>query len=358
MTSLTFNKTQLSTNYLSNISQESNSTCSSTSSNTISGNIVGGSGLTINGDFTGFTNSFTTDSTCILATTMASTVQNLSLSQMNQTNDNDGTILNGLKWLGVQDNKFTSSTAYTNNVNQVNQSTCSISNVNSVVGNYVYLSNSKVGGDFLGFSSDSDAKGSCGITNQMSSIVYNQAKQDGNQDNVQTGMFVAIAAIFAGIIGVVIFIVIVLFAVGALGYAGYSVTGKKKQAAPGTAGATGAASLSPDDLELANELGISPDVLASGLSPEPIPTSTSVSTNVLPPPPPPISSGPPPTAAAPAAPSKSWSDVAASALASVQKSNAYNNLQTTPSSPAASGSSSLSQTLSSFLSSSAKPVAT
>jgi len=213
---------------------------------------------------------------------METNIANVLAATMNQTNLTESDWFNGFKILSTDTNHFNIQQTVTNNISQLNQTTCSANTTVSQQNNFVYVSNGSAGNDFVGVGQNVNASASCVMNNTMQSITYNQAGATGASTNTEKGMFVAMAGIFAGIIGMVIIIVIVLFAVGVIGYVGYGAV----KAVPKGKGGTGATEGPPEGSEeaLAESLGISPDIFeeavgAPASTPAPPATAPSLSSS-------------------------------------------------------------------------------
>lgn len=236
--------------FMNNITQVNQQNCIATVTDTTNDNIVIVNGVNIAGNFTGVSSTASTDASCIMTSNMQSSISNILAATLQQTNNTETDMFGDFAW-SSNTNKFSIDQSVTNNISQINESLCSANTVDSTNGNYVYVTNAKVGGDFIGVTSAADASANCSMTNNMKIVTYNQAQASASQSNTTEGMFGAMIAAFAGIVGIIVIGVIIIFAVGSIGYIGYSKT------SGGSAGAGGVTS----ELQAAQSLGLTPDVL-------------------------------------------------------------------------------------------------
>lgn len=249
MASATTNIANVQQSFMNNITQEDQQSCIATTSNSANNNVVIVNGAKIGGNFTGVAITTSTDASCLMVSNMEDSVSDILSATISQTNTTETDWFNGFQFT-ADTNKFNVNQSVTNNISQINQATCSANTTASASNNYVYVTNSTVGGDFIGVTSDASATANCSMTNTMKNTTYNQAQASGNQSNTIKGMFVAMIAAFAAIVGIIVVAVIILFAVGAIGYVGYSSTSSHKQSQ-----AYGGES----QLSEAEELGLSPE---------------------------------------------------------------------------------------------------
>jgi len=80
-----------------------------------------------------------------------------------------------------------------NNLTQVQESTCAGTSTNVNTGNFIYASNSKVGGDFKAFNQKGDATANCSISNSAKFQNYNKLRTGSGVHQSNTGMMVFIS---------------------------------------------------------------------------------------------------------------------------------------------------------------------
>lgn len=226
MASGTTNVANIKQNFMNNVTQQSQQNCIATVNSSTNNNVVIVNGANIRGNFTGVATTTSTDATCLMVSSMEDSISNIISATLRQTNTSQTDWFNGFQFT-ADTNTFNISQSVTNNINQINQATCAANTTTSSNNNYIYVSNTVVGGDFVGVTSSANASADCTISNTMKNTTYNQAQADTSQSNTIQGMFVAMVAAFAGIIGVIVIGVIILFAVGAIGYVGYETVGGK-----------------------------------------------------------------------------------------------------------------------------------
>lgn len=255
MSTTTHNNGQIRQNFMNNISQVDQQECIATVTDTANNNVVIVNGANIAGNFTGVSSTTSTDATCLMVSTMDTSVSNILSASLQQTNSTETDMFGDFSF-STSDNKFNITQSVTNNISQINEALCAANTVTSTDNNYVYVTNSRIGGDFVGVANTANASADCSMSNTMKVVTYNQAQASASQSNTTEGIFGAIVAAFAAIIGLIIVGVIVLFATGAIGYVGYSAyTGKTPQLFGQSPGESA--------LQAAENLGLTPDVLAA-----------------------------------------------------------------------------------------------
>ncbi len=234
--------------FMNNIVQNDQQNCLATVNEQANNNVIIVNGVNISGDFTGVAATASTDATCLMVSNMEDSVQNILASILQQTNSSATDWFNGFQ-ISDDTNTFNISQSITNNISQINESTCSANTTQSVSNNYVYVASSKIGGNFIGVTTDANASANCSMTNNMKNTTYNQAQAQASQSNSIQGMFVAIVSAFVLIIGLIFVTVLVLHSSGAVSQVGY-------QKAP-------TPSREDSELMAARSLGLTPDMLQS-----------------------------------------------------------------------------------------------
>jgi len=250
MASTTSNTADIQQSFMNNITQQDQQNCLATTDNTANNNVVIVNGVNIGGDFTGVSLTTSTDASCLMVSNMEDSVSNILSASLSQTNKSETDMFNGFQ-ITDDSNSFNITQSVTNNITQINQATCSANTTVSASNNYVYVTNTSVGGNFVGVTSDASSSANCSMTNIMKNTTYNQAQASASQSNTVEGMFAALVAAFVAVIGLIVFAVIIMFATGSIGYIGYS---KSKTQTP----ESGQASTSSDDalLSEAEQLGL------------------------------------------------------------------------------------------------------
>lgn len=246
MGSVSSNGAFIQQQFMNNILQQDQQNCISAVVNNANNNVTIITGSTIGGDFTGTAVTATADATCLMVSNMQDSVSSILASTIQQTNEAQTDWFNGFQF-NDQSNVFDINQSVVNNISQINEALCQASATVSSSNNYTYISNSRIGGNYVGVSSVANASANCNITNSMKNTTYNQTQASGTQSNTIKGMFVAIAGIIAFFIGILIIGIIILYSVGAIHHVGY----------------TTAKPLSEADQELAaaTELGLTPETL-------------------------------------------------------------------------------------------------
>jgi hypothetical protein len=178
-------------------------------------------GVNISGSFTGVAATTSTDATCIMTSTMDDQVSNIMSAIAQQTNQAETDIFSGLSFSN-QRNTFNSNQTVTNNISQINTALCAANTTVSTSSNYVYVTNSTVGGDFVGVTSDAASSANCSMTNYMKNVTYNQAQASATQSNSVVGMFGTLLGAITTIVIIIVIAVVIMFSVGSIAYVGYS----------------------------------------------------------------------------------------------------------------------------------------
>lgn len=254
MASGTSNNATVQQNFMNNITQQDQQNCIASTVNSANNNVIIVNGANIKGNFTGVSVTTSTDASCLMTSNMEDSISNILQATLSQTNTSETDWFNGFQFT-ADTNSFNVSQSVTNNITQINETTCAANTTVSASNNYIYVTNATVGGNFVGVTSNANATANCSMTNMMKNATYNQVQSNSSQSNTIEGMFVAIFAAFAAIIGLVVIGVIILFATGSIGYVGYNgITAKQSTQ-----------NLSPEDQELleAQALGLTPSVLSN-----------------------------------------------------------------------------------------------
>ena len=262
MVSATANIADIQQSFMNNITQDDQQNCTAVSSSTTNDNVVIVNGANIGGDFTGVSNTTTTDASCLMVSNMEDSVADILSATIAQTNKSETDWFNGFQ-VTENVNEFNLGQTVVNNISQLNQATCSANTTVSNNSNYVYLANAEVGGDFVGVTSSSSASATCSMNNMMKNTTYNQAQANTSQSNTVEGMFVAMVAAFASVVGLIVIAVIILFAVGALGFVGYEASSSHKSSSGASPSPVSETESEDQELAEADDLGLSPEVLSS-----------------------------------------------------------------------------------------------
>lgn len=206
---------------MTNVTQSNQQLCVATVNDQANDNVVVVSGSNFKGNFTGVATTTSTDATCLISSSMSDTVSNILSASLQQTNKAETDLFNDFA-ITVESNTFNIDQSVTNNISQINQEVCSANNTTSSSNNYIYVSNSTVGGDFVGVSNKADASADCNMQNYMKNGTYNQAQASATQSNSVQGMWATLLGAITSIITIIVIAVIILFSVGSLSYVGYA----------------------------------------------------------------------------------------------------------------------------------------
>lgn len=227
MASAVSNVADIQQQFMNNITQVSQQSCIATVTNQANNNVVIVNGTNIGGDFTGVSTTVSTDATCMMVSTLEDSVNNILQAILQQQNKSSTDWFNGFQ-ITDDTNNFNINQSIVNNILQINESLCSANTTNSVSNNYVYVTNTTIGGNFVGVTDKADASANCTMTNTMKNVTYNQVQASASQSNIVQGIFGAILAAVFAVIAVITIGVIMLFALSYFGFFG----GKKTQEQP------------------------------------------------------------------------------------------------------------------------------
>jgi len=247
------NTATINQSFANNITTVDQENCVSNANAQVSGNVLIVSGSTVSGNV-GVIAAATTDASCLMVSAMENNIQDIMKATSTQTNNTSNDWFGGFEW-NKDNNTFNLTQSVTNNISQINESTCTGNALASNNNNYVYIHGSTIGGN-VAIASTTDPKANCSMTNMMKNYTYNYVQGDNNQSNTQKGMFVAIVSAICLLIGVIIIGVVILFAVGAIGFTGYELVKPKN-----SAGSTGSGSM--DISSELSSLGLSTDDITS-----------------------------------------------------------------------------------------------
>lgn len=222
------NISDINQSFMTNITTINQSSCQATSSPYVSGNFIAVTGGVIKGDYTGIDSAANTDASCLIVSNMQNSVTSVLEASLSQNNNTETDWFNGFQFT-ADTNVFNMYQSTTNNINQINQTTCTANSAPNISNNYQYMANEKVGDDYVGVSSQANATANCAMTNTMKNNVYNQAQANANQSNVIKGMFVSMVGAFTTMIIIVVIAVVILFSIEAVAKVGYSKGGHTTQ---------------------------------------------------------------------------------------------------------------------------------
>lgn len=228
------NTATINQQFMNRITTENQDNCVANSNVTVSGNVIIISGGTVSGNV-GTVAGTSTDASCLMVSEMQNSIQDIMRATSTQTNNTSNDLFGDFSWTN-DTNTFNLTQSVTNNISQINQTTCTANSMVTNSNNYIYLPGTAVGGN-VGFVADGTQGGTtanCSMSNMMKNYTYNYVQGENNQGNTQKGMFIAIVAAICSLIGIIIIGVVILFAVGAVGYTGYELV--RPKTAAGAAG--------------------------------------------------------------------------------------------------------------------------
>lgn len=195
-----------------NITQLATQNCINTVTQNTSGNSVFIIDSKVNGDVIGVSSTTSMDATCAITSSMDDQVQNILESLTTQSNIAETDWFNGFQ-LTFENNNLDLKQSITNNISQINQAMCTANLTSSTSNNFVYVSNSSFGGNFVGVSSVSNPSSNCNMSNFMKNITYNLTQGNADQSNVNKGMFTSIFTTLLIVVGVIIIGVVIIVSI-------------------------------------------------------------------------------------------------------------------------------------------------
>lgn len=223
------NFTDIQQDFYNNITQINQQECISQSSAGASGNVVIIQNSTINGEDVGINVTSTqTDASCLMVSSMDTSITNILEAIAQQTNTSVTDLFNDFS-IDSQVNVADIDQSVVNNITQISEALCEASSISSAENNYVYINNSDVNANFIGVNvSTSDTSANCTMSNYMKAVTYNQAQASVSQANTSIGIFAIIMAVIAIVMIVLIIAIIIIFAIGSSKYVEYAkVKGKE-----------------------------------------------------------------------------------------------------------------------------------
>lgn len=214
--------------YQSAVSELTTESCTLTTKAEASNNVVIIDHSTIKGDVEGVTLTASTDGTCVLVDNVGDVAKSILHDVAAQTTKTDSDLFGDFSFK-VQTNVSDVRQSTVNNIMNVFEGTCSTSQITSTNNNFVYITDSKLGGNFKGVTNKSDNKLACTLTNLVKTSAYNAASATTNQEAHARGIA---AVVMAGVV-----VIIVVMAVGYFGVRAVSKLTFKQgswQSVPGT----------------------------------------------------------------------------------------------------------------------------
>ena len=219
----TYNSVQ---NFSNTVTQINESSCLAKAEVVSGGNVTIVSDSHVFGDVIGTRIKVSSDASCIMSSANDANIENLmkAFSEQESTSQNSGfsidltSLINSLK--GV-DESITIKQNISNNITQINISTCASNSIVDSSNNFTYIKNSTIGGNVIGVDLTANATSSCTITNNSKTYIYNNGSASGSQKNKNAGWIQAILLCVFGVIAIIVIAVVILFSTGAVGTIGY-----------------------------------------------------------------------------------------------------------------------------------------
>lgn len=207
--------------FLTKITNDNTQTCTTSVVTIQDDNIVMVSGDTIAGDLYAIGNTGTQiSSSCAITSTMDTNVSNIMSSIAEQVNSSDSSVFGSGLFSGGkdQDNTVNVKQNIANIISNVNNELCNTSIMTSQENNFIYVTDTTVGGNLYGIvNSGETVSSSCNMNNYMKTTTYNQAQSSSSQSlkfKSFMGELVGALALIAVIIIILLIVVSLLKAFG------------------------------------------------------------------------------------------------------------------------------------------------
>lgn len=191
--------------FTNNITNVNNSKCEISNVNIATGTKIIFNNSNIGGDVYGVTQALEAQSTCLLASSMSTNITTAlkAISAQNLKIDSGG-FLSPSTDANVNSDLIQECI---NNISNINNQMCAMNNVNDVSDTFIFVNDSKIGGNFVGVSQTSNPISSCSIKNTMKNVVFQQAHGQSDQKSKTSG-------ILSMIVMVIIIVIILLIVIG------------------------------------------------------------------------------------------------------------------------------------------------
>ncbi len=187
---------------VNNFTVKSKETCALITKSEASNNVIIVDHTKIKGDFEGVTLTASTDGTCMVVNNIQDVTDGMLKDLANQSSKastdlfGDFTVTNLKNVSDVRQSQV-------NNMLNVFEGTCSSSQITATNNNFVYVTDSTIGGNFHGITNKSDNKLTCTLTNMAKMSSYNR----GDSTTTQKAEVKGIAATV--IVGIVVIVIVI-----------------------------------------------------------------------------------------------------------------------------------------------------
>ena len=230
------NSAQVQQDFTANMLNDNQQNCKSSSVQLAAGNIITVDGSNITGNFTGIEQGTQTDASCVMTSSMESTVSNLFTSMLNQKFDINSGITSAIQARYDVTNETQVIQDAIINITNISNEVCDAQSMQSATNNFIYLSDTTVGGNAIGISQQSNPSATCSMQNISKIAAYNKSQQQTDQGTKFIGGL-------GPVIGAIILIVVVIGIIAIIGglYAAHKAKEAKAQATTSTTTATSTA---------------------------------------------------------------------------------------------------------------------
>jgi hypothetical protein len=209
------NTTDITNNISNTVTQIQNTQCISNVTDNASNNTIIVNGSVINGNFTGVTFQSSSDASCAITTSMDDIVTSIMGNLVTQNNKSESDLFNDFS-NSIQFNSTNITNNISSNITQINESLCSSNLVESFTGNYIFISDSKVNGNFIGVAGASTGSATCTMNNYIKNATYNSIQNSVSQSNTSEGIFGALLGMLQVVIITITIGVVLLGIIGSI----------------------------------------------------------------------------------------------------------------------------------------------
>lgn len=216
---LSVNESNIQQSFYNQVNELTKTVCNTVADNSITGQYIDISNSTVNNTSVGISTNNVVDASCVISSSMASTISNMLGAMVQQEAKTDSDLFGDFSFsrlFNVTDVVQSS----TNVINQVNSSVCTAASYNPIKDQYIYAANTTINGNggFLGISEKSNTSATCSMSNYMKNLSFNQTQANTGQKNISKGMFTVIFTALALIAGAIVLFVVVIALFGGGGY--------------------------------------------------------------------------------------------------------------------------------------------
>lgn len=187
---------------VNNFTSKSKETCKLTTKSEASNNVVIVDHSTIKGDFEGVVLTASTDGSCIIVDNVQQMTDAMLKDLSNQKSKASTDIFGDFSLNRIR-NVSDVRQSEVNNILNVFEGTCSSSQITATDNNFVYVTDTSIGGNFHGITNKTDNKLTCTLSNLAKMSSFNKATSSSDQQSEIKGVAATI------IVGLVVMVVVI-----------------------------------------------------------------------------------------------------------------------------------------------------